>query len=132
VNEYPAPLLLVVEDDEPSRSRIELHLQRRGYKVVTAGTGAETLEKIRREHPELVLFDLTLPDRDAFDVALEVRRDPAISDTLIIMMHSPPSFEDFCRAHQVGLDCLLTKPIDLEEMVRLIRRIFDSIGRPLD
>jgi phosphoketolase len=44
------------------------------------------------------------------------------------MMHTSPTLEDFWRAHQVGLDMLLTKPVDLAELERIVRLVFDAIG----
>lgn len=116
--------VLVVEDDETARSAIAARLRQRGMNVVTAGTGAEALHKLQHEQPALLLFDLSLPDRDAFDVLAQIRQAPATTGTPIVLMHSPLTFAEWSRVHHLNLDCLLVKPFRLGEMERVVCRVF--------
>ncbi|MGB9178337.1 MAG: response regulator, partial [Pyrinomonadaceae bacterium] len=59
-----APTVLVVEDDEDIRELISFWLQKEGYRVIVAGDGAEAVEVARRECPDLVLMDMSLPSLD--------------------------------------------------------------------
>ena len=65
----PSEKMVLVVDDEPHIVRlVEVNLQRAGYQVITASSGAEALEKISDEKPDLVTLDILMPEMDGFEV----------------------------------------------------------------
>ena len=67
--------VLVVDDDPEIVTMVSLRLGKRGYHVITATDGNEALEQARRERPDLVLTDVTMPGLDGFQLAERLRRD---------------------------------------------------------
>ena len=99
--------ILVVDDAADTRLLLNLRLQREGYEVFTASSGAEALDVIQKEGlPHLVLLDIMMPGMDGFAVATELRR---MGDISIIFL-SALSDSD-------------TKPFDFSELSARIRRI---------
>ena len=81
----PAPILYI-EDEEDYQILVKKILGRAGLEVVTADTGAEGLEMLRRERPSLLILDINLPDTDGYTICSQLRRDPAWVDLPILML----------------------------------------------
>ena len=69
--------VLVIDDERPVLMTLEALLQRRGFAVQTAGSGAAGMQAFRRNKPEVVWLDLGLPDADGLDVLRELRAEDA-------------------------------------------------------
>ncbi len=79
------PILVV--DDEPYILRsLSFVLERQGYRVVTAADGDDALAKIRALRPSLVFLDIMLPRKNGYEICAEVKEDPEIADTYIVML----------------------------------------------
>jgi two-component system KDP operon response regulator KdpE len=106
-------LLLVVEDDEPTRALITSNLNAHGYGVREAGTAAEALRAWDAGRPDLVVLDLGLPDADGTSVIRRLRRD---ATTPILILSARGEERDKVAALELGADDYVTKPFGLEEL----------------
>ncbi|MHB8487589.1 MAG: response regulator transcription factor [Candidatus Dormibacteria bacterium] len=112
---------VVVIDDDPSvQEVVRAYLERDGYIVYVAGTGAEGLAIAERVGPELIVLDLMLPDRTGEDVAGEIRRR---SDVPILMLTAKASEDERVAGLALGADDYLTKPFSPRELVARVRAI---------
>lgn len=113
----PARILIV--DDEPNiLGTLAPLLRSRGYEVFTAMTGAAAIESVDREHPDLIVLDLGLPDTDGVDVARAIRDTQNVP---IIVLSARGAEGDKVRALDVGADDYMTKPFGAEELLARIR-----------
>ena len=113
----PAQILLV--DDEVSIQRAMAPLLRsRGYAVSVASSGREALELFDREHPDLVILDLGLPDMDGTDVCRDIR-DRA--ETPILVLSARGEEKDKIAALDHGADDYVSKPFSPEELMARVR-----------
>jgi DNA-binding response OmpR family regulator len=118
------PLLLLVEDDPESLAMMVMALGGEGYRVTTAEDGAEALTAARRERPDLIILDLMLPRMDALQVRAQQLRDPALSTIPIICLSGASHAATV--AFELGtVDCV-SKPIDFDRLLTLIRKQLDS------
>ena len=105
-----AKKILIVEDDPGSRRLTEFTLKREGYEVLTAGNGLEGLNRINRDHPDLVVLDVMLPGIDGYEIARRIRSQPETEKLLILMLSGKVRAEDKTTGLQVGANDYLSKP----------------------
>jgi len=117
VTDGSAPLILVVEDDAPVRRFLRTALTAHGYRVAEAESAAEALATITTAHPDVLLLDLGLPDRDGIDVTREIREWGSLP---IIVISARGREEDKVRALDAGADDYLTKPFGTKELLARI------------
>ncbi len=118
----PANLtVLVVEDDDDSRYLMRLELERLGYLVTEAENGVKGVEIALREHPNIILMDLTLPEMDGLAATARIRSDPEMSEVPIIAVtaHQENDFREEAKAS--GFNAYVTKPIDGAWLSELIK-----------
>jgi two-component system cell cycle response regulator DivK len=126
MSEQPArPKILLVEDHEPSRQMLSWRLDRKGFQVVEAKDGIEGLDAARRERPDLILLDMSLPALDGWTVARELKADPAVAAIPIIGVTAHAMRGDRERALEAGCDDYDTKPV---EFARLLGKIEALLG----
>ena len=108
----PANLtVLVVEDDDDSRYLMRLELERLGYLVSEAEDGVKAVDIALRDHPDIILMDLTLPEMDGLEATARIRADEKMREVPIIAVtaHSESIGE---KKPSSGFDAYVTKPID--------------------
>jgi DNA-binding response OmpR family regulator len=117
--------VLAVDDDPIILQLLQLNLELEGYEVLTAGDGLAGLEAIRREHPEVVLLDVMMPNLDGFQVCERVRadEDPAVAATPIVILSARAQQADVDAGLAAGADAYVTKPFDPLELVGLVDRL---------
>jgi two-component system KDP operon response regulator KdpE len=107
------PHVLLVEDDEPTRSAVGGNLRGHGYRVAEAGSVAEALRAWDADRPDLILLDLGLPDGDGSTLIRRVRRD---TTTPILVLSARGLEHDKVAALDAGADDYVTKPFGLAEL----------------
>jgi DNA-binding response OmpR family regulator len=124
-----ATTILLVEDERKLRELVRSYLERGGFIVLSAATGAEALSLASSTVPDLVVLDLGLPDVPGETVARELRRASA---TPILMLTAKASEEDRIRGLEIGADDYVTKPFSPRELVlrcqAILRRGGQSAG----
>ncbi len=113
--------ILVVDDDKDVVRLMRGYLEQAGYEVLVAYNGESALHILWREHPDLVLLDLMLPDRDGWDITRMVRNDPALQHLPIIMLTARVSDTDKIVGLELGADDYVTKPYNPREVVARVR-----------
>ena len=111
----------VIEDDAAQRALLVRRLMRDHYSVVQAENGREGLQQIRRHHPRVVISDLKMPEVDGIEVCRQIRTDPALDGTYVIVVTAYDSQDQKHEALNVGADDYLTKPFDEEELAARLR-----------
>ena len=113
--------ILVVEDEAALRSFLVRRLQREGWQVAAAASGAEALLAVRIRRPDLVVLDLGLPDLSGLDVCRELRRLPGYLP--VLMLTGLDSRDDELRGFAAQADDYVTKPVEPDTLVARIRAL---------
>ena len=112
--------ILIVDDELPIRLLLEQTLEDfedHGVEISLVENGAEALERIRADRPELVLLDVMMPVMNGFDVLEAVRADEGLVDVHVVLLTAKGQEADRARGMQLGADLYLTKPFDPSAVV---------------
>jgi two-component system, OmpR family, KDP operon response regulator KdpE len=128
VSDAGGALLLLIEDDVPTRRALVANLVGHGHQVDEAGTAAEGLRAWEDRRPDLILLDLGLPDRDGLAIIRQIRREAA---TPILVLSARGDERDRVTALEQGADDYLTKPFGLAELRARIAALLRRAAGPL-
>ena len=117
-------VILLVDDQDTIRFFLEKTLIQEGYEAVTAKTGAEAIEKARQVMPDLVLLDLKLPDMDGLDVLTRIKE--IFPEIGVVMITAFGDIETAVRAMKHGAYDFVSKPINLDQLLMVIRKGLES------
>ncbi len=120
--------ILLIEDDAELREAMQETLALRGMEVTSAGNGRDALQQMRLARPDLVILDLMLPVMDGWQFRAELKRDPALADTPVVVI----SGNDSATAAAVDADLYMTKPIDPGTLLRAIEDVLRGRERQLE
>ena len=118
-----AETILVVDDEANIVELVRMYLERDGFRVRTASTGAQALESIARQPPALTVLDLMLPEVDGWEVCRRVRAGQAAPDLPIIMLTARDDDVDKIVGLELGADDYVTKPFNPRELVARVKAI---------
>jgi type IV pilus assembly protein PilB len=119
--------VLVVEDSPTITSVVKYFLELDGFEVLLAGDGLVGLDMARREHPDLIVSDVNMPEMGGVAMVKALRLDPRMSDVCILMLTSESSVECETEVLAAGADDYILKPV---EPRRLAARVKGLLARP--
>ena len=117
--------ILLIDDDEELGDLLTDFLRREGFDLQVAHTANQGLERVRASHPQLVLLDLMLPDRDGFEVLHELRRG---GGPPVIMLTAKGEEVDRIVGLEMGADDYLPKPFNPRELSARIKAVLRRTG----
>lgn len=118
-----AVTILVVEDDRVLREFLCTALADE-FEVTGAVSGEEAVTLARRLRPDMVLLDVMLPGLSGLDVVREIRADPELHDTPVLVMTAFSEIEP-SEAEAAGASHFLSKPFDLQELMETVQQLLE-------
>jgi CheY-like chemotaxis protein len=131
------PTVLVVDDNQQNLELLQAYLEDVDCRTIPARDGAEALEIIAKNLPDLILLDVMMPKMSGFEVCKRLKKDPKTSDIPVIMVTALNEFGDIERGIDSGTDDFLSKPVNkLELLVRVktmlkLKHLTDKLERTL-
>ena len=123
------PRILCVEDEAGMLDLLRLILEAAGYEFLGARDGAEGLELMQSEQPDLVLLDLMLPEMDGAEVLLRKKQDTVIQEIPVIAVTALTSpFDQLMWKRRTEIKDYVTKPFKRQELLDTIARVLSSGG----
>jgi two-component system KDP operon response regulator KdpE len=119
--------ILVVDDDPAILRLLSNNLKARGYEVITATNGEESLEAVQREFIDLIILDIMMPKVDGVEVCRRIRE---WSDVPIIILSARGDEKDKVKCLELGADDYLTKPFGIAELIARVKTAFRHRGDP--
>jgi CheY-like chemotaxis protein len=111
--------ILVVDDDEPLRTMMQLALEDEGYPVVSASDGAEALEAVQAQRPRLILLDMRMPRVNGWEFAAAYRKLPGPHAPIVVVTAGHDAAQ---KAREIAADDHLGKPFDLDQLFAVVER----------
>jgi CheY-like chemotaxis protein len=118
--------VLLVEDTEDNRFMMRRLLEMSSYIVVEAVNGEEAIKLAAREHPDVILMDLSLPVVDGLGATRRIREMQQLHDVPIIAVSAHDTADFHSEALAAGCNAYITKPIDFAELEELIAVLVES------
>lgn len=115
--------ILIVDDEEHIVELLKYNMEACGYETITASNGAEALEKVEKEKPDLILLDLMLPVINGIEVAKEIKSKSNLSDISIIMLTAKSEESDKIAGLDLGADDYITKPFSVKELIARVKAV---------
>jgi CheY-like chemotaxis protein len=132
-NVRPIEILLV--EDSPGDVRLTVEALRDGKvrnNLHVVGDGVDALAFLHREGqytdapvPDLVLLDLNLPKKDGREVLAEIKSDPRLKRIPVVVLTTSNAEQDVLKSYDLHANCYITKPVDLDQFIRVVRTIED-------
>jgi DNA-binding response OmpR family regulator len=120
------PEVLVVDDDPDIRSMLAMVLDDAGFKVREAADGVAALVALEEKAPDLMLLDVMMPNVDGFGVLRSRRQKGLAPGTRVLLLTAKTAERDFVRGWELGADEYMTKPFDIERLVKKIRELMQT------
>ena len=124
--------ILIVEDEKDILHLVKHYLEKEGYRVSTAATGAEGLKLAKSDHPDLLVLDLMLPGMDGLEVCKRLRADQPTAILPIIMLTAKAEESDTVIGLELGADDYVTKPFSPKALVARVKALLRRIERSKD
>lgn len=124
--------ILLVEDNEMNRDMLSRRLTRKGFEVVMAMDGAESLQVAAAQAPALILMDMSLPVIDGWEATRRLKADAATAAIPVIGLTAHAMAEDRDRCLAAGCDDYDTKPVDLARLLEKIQGQLQRCGIAVD
>jgi two-component system, cell cycle response regulator DivK len=125
----PQPLVLIVDDARDNREGYAEYLRYRGFRILEAATGQEALDHARRDHPDVVVLDIRLPDIDGTEVSRRLRAE-GFDTMTIIALSACVGQPAVGAAIESGCDAFLAKPCLPDSLVTEINRLLGVQPQP--
>lgn len=122
------PKILIVDDEATIRLLLEQtleDLEDEGVTLLTASDGAEGLETVRAEAPELVFLDVMMPHINGFDVCRTIKHEWRMANVYVVLLTAKGQEYDRRQGEEAGADRYLTKPFDPDAVEQLAREVLE-------
>ena len=121
------PTVVIADDDNDIRQLIAVAVQKAGAVLIAeAGNGAAALVAVRQNPPDLAILDVSMPELSGLDVCRELRRDPTISSTRILLLSAAVHSAAVEEGLAAGADAYLTKPFSPRMLAAQIRDLLPA------
>ena len=125
--------ILLVDDEPDILEIVGYNLSQEGYQIVTAENGKDAIAKAKKEHPQLIIMDVMMPEMDGMEATEAIRKTPELKDVIITFLTARSEDYSQVAGFDAGADDYITKPIKPKLLVSkvkaLLRRLKDDDGK---
>ena len=119
--------LLVIDDSDQIRWFLK-HVFNKEYQILEARNGQDGINVALKEEPDLILCDVMMPVKDGYETCREIKNDPKMAQTPVVMLTAKVESEDVITGIEAGADDYITKPFDVE----ILRSKINSLMKKRD
>lgn len=125
------PLILIADDDPDLRRLVRLNLETTSCKIIEASDGANTIEQIALNHPDLIILDVMMPELTGWEILryLRTHRDKDLVSTGVLMLTGIGETLNELSSPMYGADDYIDKPFKAQELLFKVRRVLAKTRR---
>jgi DNA-binding response OmpR family regulator len=120
------PVILIADDDPEILTMLGIRLSKKGYQVLEAVDGNQTINLAHKHHPDLVLLDVMMPGKNGWEVAKELRSNEAFANLGIVMLTAIGEKVNEMTSPLYGADAYVDKPFDFSELEEKIKNVLSE------
>ena len=113
--------IALIEDDTDLYNLVQYNLDKEGFQVVGSQTGKGALDLCRREHPDLVILDIMLPDSDGLEICKGIRTNTELANTPVLFLTARASETDRIVGLELGANDYIVKPFFVRELIARVK-----------
>lgn len=113
--------LLIADDDRDIRDVLSINFELEGFEVLSCGDGMTAERLAVSEHPDVMILDGMMPERDGLDVLASLKAGATTRDIPIILLSARCTDDDIWQGWRTGTDYYVTKPFDIDELVKYVK-----------
>jgi CheY-like chemotaxis protein len=121
-----AAKVLVCDNEDVLRALVREALDGGRYEIAEARDGDESIDRARELAPDVIVLDMMMPGRSGIEVLEELRSDPRLGETRVVMLTARAQAADREAASRAGADYFLTKPFSPKELVSVVDDLVDA------
>jgi len=118
--------ILIADDEEVIRKFLRINLVRWGYEVKEAVDGVEALEQLSKDHFDLLISDITMPNKDGWEVLKAVKSNPKMRGIPVIVLTARSEDADMFKGYGLGANYYITKPFNKAQLQYGIKLMFEE------
>ena len=115
--------ILLVDDEQDILEIVGYNLSQEGYQIVTASNGKEAIAKAKKEHPQLIIMDVMMPEMDGMEACENIRKIPELQDTIITFLTARSEDYSQVAGFDAGADDYIAKPIKPKVLVSKVQAL---------
>jgi DNA-binding response OmpR family regulator len=114
--------ILLVDDEAEVLEFLGRRLEKKGFEVFTASDGVHGLEAARAHLPDLILLDITMPNKDGMTMLRELKEDNVTAKIPVVMVTAKSASDAIFEGQKFGATDYIIKPVDFEQLLKYVRR----------
>ena len=123
---HKKPVILVADDDPQILTMLGIRLAKKGYQILEAVDGLQTIAMARQHHPDLVLLDVMMPGKNGWEVAKELRSDEQLRNVGIVMLTAIGEKVNELTSPLYGADEYIDKPFDFADLEARLKKVLEA------
>jgi DNA-binding response OmpR family regulator len=121
--------IIVVDDNPDIVNIVRTILEGKGYKVISAYSGAELFTRLKEETPDLIILDIMMPEMDGLEVLTRIKSVSETASIPVILLTAKVQYEDVLGGYKLGADYYITKPFTSTQLTNGINLLLGE-GKP--
>ncbi len=109
--------IMVVDDNPDIITIVRTILEGKGFNVLSASSGAECLETLKSEKPDLIVLDIMMPEMDGLEVLTRLKAMSEFSNVPVVLLTAKVQYEDVLGGYKLGADYYITKPFTSTQLI---------------
>jgi CheY-like chemotaxis protein len=123
---YNSSVILLVDDSEVSNFLMQSILEEKGYTILAVSNGKDALDLLKKEHPDLIILDIMMPEMSGFGVLESVKKFEQTAKIPVIILTARNNLKDQEKAISMGAADYVIKPIDIDDVVERVNRLMNT------
>ncbi len=123
------PKIVIAEDEPDIRELIAFTLRFAGFEVVPTSNGAEALDAVRREVPDLIMMDVRMPKMTGYEACRAIKADPKVQHIPVIFLSAKGQEAEIKEGLEAGAEEYLLKPFAPDQLIERVRTILAKYGK---